>query len=172
MTHAHALPMPEIKQATTPTGIRPKLFIDTNVCINVANEIIPRDEWRKVRQHIEAHYSYQISFVTLKELFAKISRGEDDYFEESKKPLRVLCELASLEFLPYPPVFALRTVLGLKSVARRSALPISEEESYETVCKAILQCSGKAQLKAGVPDPRKPERIFSFDLDHFDRHEN
>lgn len=152
------------------TVARPKLFLDTNICIYVANKTIPCDEWQKVRKHIEANYSYQISFVTLKELFAKISRGDDNCFEESKKPLRVLCELPQLEFLPYPPIFALRTVLGLKSIARRSPFP--EEELYETVCKAIFQCSGKAQLKAGVPHPGKQGRIFSFNLDHFDSHEN
>jgi hypothetical protein len=122
-----------------------------------------------VIEHIAAHYSYQISFVTLKELLAKISRGGGNYFEENKKPLRVLCELSQPEFLPYPAVFALRTVLGL-SVARRSRFP--EEELYETVSKAILQCSSKAQLKAGVPYPGKPRGVFWFDLDHFDRHEN
>jgi hypothetical protein len=150
--------------------VRPKIFLDTNVCINVANEIIPRDEWQKVRQHIEAHYSYQISFVTLKELFAKISRGKDDCFEENKKSLRVLCEFPQREFLPYPPVFALRTVLGSKSVARRS--PIPEEELYETVCKAIFQASCKAQLKNGMPYPDKPGGTLRFDLDDFDLHEN
>lgn len=151
-------------------SIRQKIFFDTNICINVANGTIPQAEWRKVRQHIEARYSYLISFVTLKELLAKISRGTDDYFEENKKSLRVLCEHGQQEFLPYPAVFALRTVLGLKSVARRSWLP--EEELYETVCKAILQASGKAQLKDGVQHPDNPRGIFWFDIDHFDRHEN
>jgi len=151
--------------------IRQKVFLDTNICINVANETIPRDEWLKVRNHIGAHYSYQISFVTLKELLAKISRGKDDYVEQNKKPLRVLCEIHQRQFLPYPAVFALRTVLGL-TVARRSPLHISEEELYETVCEAVLQCSGKAQLKRGVPYPGMPRKRFSFDLDDFDKHEN
>lgn len=154
----------------TLVGTRPKIFIDTNVCINAANEIIPRDEWQKVNRYIEARYSYQISFVTLKELFAKISRGKDEYFEENKKPLRILCEFSQKEFLPYPAVFALRTVLGLGSVARRS--PIPEEELYETVCKAIFEASSKTQLKKGMPYPDKPGGLFSFDLDHFDQHEN
>jgi predicted nucleic acid-binding protein len=149
--------------------IRPKLFLDTNICIYAANETIPRDEWRRVLKHIEAHYSYQVSFVTVKELFAKISRGGDNRFEENKKALRTLCEPPQLDFLPYPPVFAIRTVLGLP-VARRSKFP--EDQLYETVCKAILQCSSKAQLKAGVPYPGKPRGLFSFDLDHFDQHEN
>lgn len=148
----------------------PKLFLDTNVCVSVANGLIPSDEWRKVRAHIEANYSYQISFVTLKELFAKISRGKDEFFEKNTEPLRVLCGFLQKQFLPYPAVFALRKVLGLTSVARKG--PIPEEELYETVCKAILQGTDKAQLKAGAPYPDKPGGIFWFDLDHFDRHEN
>ena len=82
----------------------------------------------------------------------------------------MLCEFPQREFLPYPAVFALRTVLGLTSVARRGPLP--EEELYEIVCKALLQGSDKAKLKAGAPHPEKPGGIFWFDLDHFDRHEN
>lgn len=137
--------------------VRPKLLLDANVCISVADERIPRDEWRKVCQHIETHYSYQISVVTLKELFAKLSRGDDICFEENKKPLRVLCDFHQREFLPYPPVFALRTVLGLKLVARRSIVP--EEDLYERVCNAIFQVSSKSQLKRGVPDPHTPGDI-------------
>ena len=150
--------------------MRPKLFIDTNICINVANGTIPQAEWQRVRQHIEVHYSYQISAITLKEVLAKISRGEDAYFEENKKSLRVLYDARQQAFLPYPAVFALRTVLGLKSVARRS--PIPEEELYEAVCKALLQASSKAQLKDGVPYPNRSGQLFSFDIDHFDLHEN
>ena len=154
----------------TPMDLRPKLFIDTNICINVANGTIPQAEWQRVRQHIEAHYSYQISAITLKEVLAKISRGKDDYFEENKKSLRVLYDAPQRAFLPYPAVFALRTVLGLKSVARRSSIP--EEELYETVCKALFQASSKTQLKDGVQYPNRPGKLFSFDIDHFDRHEN
>lgn len=159
--------LPVVERVT----VRPKLFLDTNVCINVASGKIPCDEWRRVRQHIEANFSYQISFITLKELFAKLSRGKDDYFEENKGPLSVLCGFLQPGFLPYPPVFALRTVLGLP-VARRSRLPFPEEQRYEIVLRAVLQCSSKAQLKAGVPCPGRPRGVLSFDLDHFDRHEN
>lgn len=145
--------------------VRPKLFLDTNVCINVASGVVPHDEWQKVRSQIEAHYSYQISYVTVKELFARITRGEDAYFEENKKPLHVLCEVSRQEFLPYPPVFALRTVLGLELVPRR-------EQWSDFACKAILQGFDKAQLKAGVRCLDRPGQFFKFDLDHFDKHEN
>jgi predicted nucleic acid-binding protein len=150
---------------------RPKLFLDTNICIDVASGTIAQDEWKKVRERIEEQYSYQISFITIKELLAKISRGSDEHFEKNKKALRVLCEFSRLEFLPYPAVFALRKVLRL-TVSRRSQFSASEEELYETVCRAVLQCSGKTKLKAGVPYPGKPRLLFRFDLDHFDQHEN
>jgi hypothetical protein len=149
---------------------RPKLFLDTNVCINAANEVISPREWRKVRQHIGAHYTYQISFVTVKELLGKVSRGDEEHFCENRKPLRVLCDFPRREFLPYPPIFALRTVLGLKTVARRSALP--EEELSETVCKAVLDASGKTELMKGVPYPDRPGGRLKFNLDDFDSHEN
>ena len=151
---------------------RPKLFVDTNICVNVANGAIAPDEWKRVSLHIRTHYLYQISFITVKELFVKLARGLDEHFEMNKKPLQVLCELSPAEFLPYPAVFALRTVLGLTSAARRAPLP--EEELTRIVCKAILEAhtSSKARLKHGVPYPDNPNGFLTFDLDHFDQHEN
>src|SRR5437016_11681334 len=98
--------------------VRPKIFLDTDVCINAASGKIDTAEWRRVQNHIATHYRYCVSFITLKELFIKLARGSAAYFERNKEPLRVLYQPARRQFLPYPSVFALRTVLGIKSAAR------------------------------------------------------
>jgi hypothetical protein len=154
--------------------IRPKLFVDTNVCINVGNGNIPADEWNRVRKHINARYRYHISFVTLKELLGRLARCADQYFERNKAPLRVLYGPAKRRFLPYASVFALRTVLGLQSVARKSKThSLSEELWAEAVLKAVLDAPSKAQLKAGIPIRKGTKPMMQwFDLDHFDQSEN
>ena len=154
--------------------VRPKLFLDTNVCINVANGNIPAAEWNRVRKHINARYRYYISFVTLKELLGRLARCADQYFERNKAPLRVLYGPSKRQFLPYPSVFALRTVLGLHSVARKSEThSLSEELWAGAVLKAVLDAPSKAQLKVGIPFRQSTRHLMQrFDLDDFDQHEN
>jgi predicted nucleic acid-binding protein len=151
--------------------LRPKLFLDTDVCINAANGRIDPAEWRQVQTHIGAHYRYFISFITLKELFSKLARGADAFFERNKEPLRALYEPARRRFLPYPSVFALRTVLGMRSAARIHESGLSEEVWAEKVLRAVLDSRSKASLKHGIKVPNQ-RRILTFDLDHFDRNEN
>lgn len=152
--------------------VRPKLFLDTNVCIDVASGKICPAEWRRVQKHISTHYRYYISFITWKELLTKLSRGSDDYFERNKEPLRVLCGPAKRCFLPYPSVFAIRTALGIKNVARIYDPTLTEEEVVEKVTRAVIDAPNKTQLKYGIRDRTRKKGVLSFDLDHFDTHEN
>jgi hypothetical protein len=154
--------------------VLPRLFFDTNICINAASGNIPAKEWNRVRKHINEHFRYRISFITLKELLGKLARCADAYFERNKRPLHVLAGTGKRQFLPYPSVFALRTVLGMRSVSRQNDdLGSTDEEWAETVLTAVLQASSKVQLKAGIPDSRSVKRMMvTFDLDHFDRQEN
>lgn len=152
--------------------IRPKLFLDTNICINVANGKIDADEWRRVQKHISINYRYCISLITLKELLSKLARGADDYFEANKKPLRVLYAPAKPRFLVYPSVFALRTILGINSVARTDTNGPPEEEWARNVLRTVVDAPSKMQLKHGVPVRNRKLRMRTFDLDHFDAHEN
>jgi hypothetical protein len=151
--------------------VRPKLFLDTGVCINAANGQIDPAEWRRLQKYIGTHYRYCISFITLKELFSKLARGSDAYFERNKEPLRVLYQPARRRFLPYPSVFALRTVLGIESAARIHDSGLREEVWAETVLRAVLDGPSKTRLKDGIKVPNQ-KLMQTFDLDHFDTHEN
>ena len=44
--------------------VRPKIILDTNLCISVANGNIDPKEWQRVQKYINSHYRYYISFVT------------------------------------------------------------------------------------------------------------
>lgn len=154
--------------------VRPKLFLDTNICINAANGSIPADEWRRVRKYVGGNYRYYISYITMKELFGKLARGADEAFERNKQALHILFGPGKRSFLPYPSVFALRTVLGRHSASRQpDDLDMRDEDWAKTVLAAVLQAPSKGQLMAGIPMRKRiTPRILSFDLDHFDRHEN
>jgi hypothetical protein len=151
--------------------VRPKLFFDTDVCINAANGKIPPAEWRRVQKRIGVHYRYCISYVTLKELFSKLARGSDAYFERNKGPLRVLYQPPQRRFLPYPSVFALRRVLGIESAGRTHDCGLTDEVWGERVLRAALDAPSKTRLKDGIKVPNR-KLMLSFDLDDFDRHEN
>jgi len=154
--------------------VRPKLFLDTNICINAANGKIPVEEWGRVRKFIGKHFRYQISFITMKELLGKVARCADQYFAQNKRPLNVLFGTGGRQFLPYPSVFALRKALGLQSLSRKNEYgDLTDEQWAESVLIAVLQAPSKAQLKAGIPIRKGGKRILqTFDLDHFDKHEN
>jgi len=152
--------------------VRPRLFLDTNICINVANGKIGAADWRRVQKCINSDYRYFISFISLKELFTKVARGPDDYFDRNKGSLRVLYAPSKRTFLPYPSVFALRTVLGIKSAARAYPAGMTEEKLGERMLKAVLDSPSKTHLKKGIPVRNNRRQMQSFDLDRFDTHEN
>jgi predicted nucleic acid-binding protein len=152
--------------------VRPKVFLDTNICISVANGTIGTEEWRRVQRHISSKYRYYISFITRKELFSKLARGSDEYFQQSKESLRVLFRPSKRRFLPYPSVFAIRTILGKIDVARESDSGLTEEEEAEASFKAVLDAPSKAALKSGIKARHRKRRVQFFDLDHFDQHED
>ena len=152
--------------------VRPRLFLDTNICIHVANGNIAPAEWRRVQSRINSGYRYCISFITLKELFSKLARGSEAYFEKNKGALRVLDAPSKKTFLPYPSVFALRTVLRKESAARIYSDGVVEEEFAKTALRAVLDAPSKHILKTGIPIRNRRRRMQTFDLDHFDAGEN
>jgi hypothetical protein len=152
--------------------VRPRIFLDTNICINVANRKIDPQEWALVQKQISKRYRYCVSLITLKELFCKLARGSEAYFGRNKGPLRVLDVPAKKTFLPYPSVFALRTVLRFTAAARIDGSGLAEEEWSRTVLRAVLDAPSKHQLKSGIPIRNQKGMLQTFDLDHFDTHEN
>jgi hypothetical protein len=103
---------------------------------------------------------------------SKLARGSDRYFQQNKESLQVLFRPSKRRFLPYPSVFAIRTILGKNNVARESDSGLTEEEEAEASFKAVLDTPSKAALKIGIRVRHRKRRIQFFDLDQFDQHEN
>jgi|GEM_PF-5089160 len=152
--------------------VRPKLFLDTNICNYAADGSIPAAEWSRIRKHIGVRYRYCISFVTMKELFGRLARCSEEFFEDNKRSLHVLYGSGNRYFLPYPSSFAIQTVLGYPASRKSDTHNLSDEEFGETVTRAVLQARSKAQLRDGIPVPNQKRRMRTFDLDHFDKHED
>jgi hypothetical protein len=143
--------------------MRPKLFFDTDVCNAVEDGKIPPAEWERVLSHVYENYAYQVSAITLKEIFGGLARSPDASFEKNKSRLKAICQLKPKQFLPYPAFFVMQTILGLKNTVRRVFPPYpSEEVLYEKVCEGLLSGLSKKEIKTKL----------DFDLDHFDDHEN
>src|SRR5208337_3521001 len=82
---------------------RQKLFLDTNICIGVANGIIDPEEWRRVKKQIGSTFRYYISFITRKELLSKMARGSDEYFHGAKNLSEFCLGQQSAAFCPIRP---------------------------------------------------------------------
>ena len=149
---------------------RPKLFLDTNVCIDVANGNICSSEWARGQKYINTHYRYYISFITWKELLTKLNRGSDDCFKRNKEPLQVLFGPSGRHVLPYPFVFAVKTVLGIDR-PRIYNSNLTEEEVVEATFRAVIRAPNKTALRNGIRLPNQ-KNLTRVDLDDFDTQEN
>ncbi|MBI3665489.1 MAG: hypothetical protein HY236_04565 [Acidobacteria bacterium] len=152
------------------------LFFDTSICLEVVKKKgnINRDDWRRLTKYIRHTYRCCVSWVTWKELLVRLSRGEDQYWEQNREPLRVLRWKRDAVLLEKPPIFTIKHVLGVDAAPKaeldgRPAIPLSEQIS--AVLDAILVARNKIELKEGVKLPRK-NQIIVFDLDHFDLFES
>ncbi len=154
--------------------VRPKLLLDTNIYVDVADGRIRAEDWDQAERWIRNRCRYCVSFPTMKELLGKLARCGKRHFESNKKPLRILCEPGRPRFLPYPSVFALRTVLGLTSIARVGyPKNLPEEITSERIIEAVLDAPDKSSLQAGIPTRgRRGHKAHWVDLDGYDQHEN
>jgi hypothetical protein len=70
-------------------------------------------------------------------------------------------------------VFVLRSILAVPSLSRTNEyVDLSDEIFAEKILAAVLQAPSKALLKAGIPIRNSARRKQTFDLDHFEQHEN
>ena len=74
--------------------------------------------------------------------------------------------------MPYPHVFALRTVLQITSAARTDDSGLTEEQWAKTILRVVLDAPNKLQLRKGIPIGNQKRWVQTFDLDHFDTQEN
>jgi hypothetical protein len=150
-----------------------RIFLDTTVCINVANGRISGDTWERAQSLIRRSYRYCISWITVKELFGKLSRGDSAHYDENKCPLRCLASgwgSPGPLYLADPPVAAISIALPEVDVPQRAK---ERDGSYlRTLVNLVLRAASKEEMRGGVLKKGSRHKGERFDLDSFDSSEN
>jgi hypothetical protein len=123
---------------------KPKAFLDTSVCVSVANGKIPPAEWKAVWKFVANRFNYAISAMTLGEIMVGIARGDSEHFEENRNALRVMYQTHKRSFLRMPGRFVLEKVLNED---RRN--PGLEPPDFEIQIRVALAAVSKDELERG-----------------------
>lgn len=146
--------------------LKPILFFDTQIPIDVAfGRIAPRD-WRTVRSYVSTHFRYRISPLTLTELLVGIARGDEAHFLRNRTAVRELCwtSLRPDKFLRPPDQFVLKTVFGEDN----SKLGLEPANLCRSV-EVLLRARNLKQLNSGDVLLRSPRRSFGLDLHSYEQ---
>ena len=140
--------------------MKPRLFLDTQICIDIGKRVIDRRMWARVWRHITSNFQYVISPLTLCEVLTGVASGTDRYFNENREALRVLVPPNSQKrFLGLPAAFVLQTVLCHKIEAQGFA-----PKDFDTWVKVVLRAPNKHALEAGdVPLGVSSTQTYGFD---------
>ena len=99
---------------------KPKIFLDTSVCIDVAKGNVPAEEWRTIWKYIANNFEYAISPMTIREILVGLAKGDAQYFTENREALKVLYPTHRKTFFKLPGEFVLEQVLNwTRSVSGR-----------------------------------------------------
>ena len=69
---------------------KPKFFLDTSVCIDVARGAISSSAWASLLAGATKNYQYCISPLTAYELIAGLATGADSHFDRNRQAVRIL----------------------------------------------------------------------------------
>jgi hypothetical protein len=139
---------------------KPILFLDTNVCIDVANGNISPEDWNRGQRFISANWRYRVSPHTLIELLIKVARGDDACFTKNQSSIRVLASLGGKPtFLPFPGAFAARVLFQ-----KRIHNPDFEPEQLAKWLLVVLRARKKTDLLEGVKLPGRVATFNGLDL--------
>lgn len=124
---------------------RPRLFLDTQICIDVAKKQISEREWARVWRYVCDNYAYFISPLTLIELLCGVDYGKDEFFHQNLQALRVLVPPhRTKRFLRMPGHFVLSSVL----CDTRKNLGF-ESKDFDLWVKVILRAPNRRALESG-----------------------
>ena len=138
--------------------MKPKLFLDTQICIDIAKRVIDRRMWARVWRKIMSRFQYVISPLTLCEILRGIASGTDLYFDDNREALRVLVPPNSEKrFLAFPAAFVLQTVPCHKTEAQGFGA-----KDFEKWVKVVLMAPNKHALEAGNVSLGGSVRTYGF----------
>jgi hypothetical protein len=124
--------------------VKPKLFLDTSVCIDVARaKVISASDWAGTWEKCKTRFGYCISPVTIYELVAGLAESDDAHFIESRKAIQVLYPTGPKSFLDLLSVFVPNTIFGEN---RRTAPSV--DTAFDLWIKAVLLSPDKTTLQS------------------------
>jgi len=92
------------------------VYFDSQIIIGVSDgDGLISAAWKEVLAKLAGRYKYRVSFTTFMEIVNALAGGDDDHFEQNRKRLLVLTDVADCGFLPIPGQFIRTAVLGLPS---------------------------------------------------------
>lgn len=141
--------------------MKPRLFFDTQICINVGNRSVSERRWASVWRYVTQNFQYVISPLTLCELLRGVACGTDRHFNENREAIRVLVPPHRHKcFLDFPAAFVLKAVLGCQQGA-----PSVGTQEFERWVRVVLRARSKDALEAGdVRLGASSTRSYGFDF--------
>jgi hypothetical protein len=125
--------------------MKPKLFFDSQICIDIANRTLDERRWARTWRYVRQNFRYVVSPLTLCELLRGVACGTELYFNENREAIRVLVPSPARDrFLPFPSAFVLKTVLNCEQGA-----PSLPTRQFDMWVRVVLKASSKHELEAG-----------------------
>jgi hypothetical protein len=142
----------------------PKVFLDTQILIDVGRGTIAPDDWSRVVLYLRDGTRYSISPLTLGELISGLVNGEEEHFERNRRPLRIaLSPDANAEVFDFLPYF-LAGQLGVDF-----ARPPHLEDDFLGSIGLILEAPSRAACLEGFRRPQSPGQTAKVRIDRLAR---
>lgn len=139
--------------------LKPRIFFDTSICIDVADGAISLTDWQGIWKRLTTHFRYCISPLTLNELLIGLGRGDTEHFCKNQQALRVLSGTSGRrKFLKFPGRFVIENVLGIQIPQ-----PKFEPRDFEGWLGVALRARDKESLESGRVD-LKPYGLRTFGM--------
>jgi hypothetical protein len=123
---------------------RPTIAFGSEVCINAAKRTYPAAEWKAVWKYVANNFRYVMIPPVLTEILLGIAQGDEAYFEENRKPLKIFYPTHQKRFLDMPGSFAAQIVL------RREPQPnLTGPAVFTDQVRVVMYAENKAQLLSG-----------------------
>ena len=123
--------------------MNPKIFLDTCVCIDVAQGVQPGADWTSVSKTLCKKFRYKISPLTVYELISGLARGGGEHFQRNREAISVLYPAGRKTFLPPLSVFMPNALFG-----EHRRMPYSVENDFERWVLAVLQARSFSELQS------------------------
>jgi hypothetical protein len=121
------------------------VFFDSQIPISVSDGVIPAADWKRVLERLAGQYLYRVSFTTFMEIVNALAGGDENHFDQNRRRLLLLTDVAGCEFLPMPGQFIRTAVLGLPLERPE----FSPERLKSVWMPVIRRAQGKHDLSSG-----------------------